>query len=94
MNACRGTKMVKGSRLADLRRMERQFGRELNAKRYSQKEFRDKMRADDHFLKSVMKGKLVTLAGPRMSWKKLDLHALSPAARRNWMRYVRSLSEI
>jgi hypothetical protein len=56
--------MVKGSRLADLRRMERQFGRELNAKRYSQKEFRDKMRADDHFLKSVMKGKLVTLAGP------------------------------
>lgn len=46
-----------------LRRMERQFGREVNAKRYSQKEFRDKMRAGDHFLKSVMKGKLVTLTG-------------------------------
>jgi predicted nucleotidyltransferase len=46
-----------------LRRMEKQFGREVNAKRYSQKEFRDKIRADDHFLKSVLKGKLVTLTG-------------------------------
>jgi predicted nucleotidyltransferase/AraC-like DNA-binding protein len=46
-----------------LRRIERQFGREVNVTRYSEREFRDKMRGGDHFLKSVTKGKLVTLAG-------------------------------
>ena len=46
-----------------LRRMEKQFRREVNIKRYSQKEFQDKMRAGDHFLKSVMKSNLLTLIG-------------------------------
>lgn len=49
--------------LPTLRRMERQFGREVNLTRYSEKEFRDKMRSGDHFLKSVTKGKVVTLMG-------------------------------
>jgi DNA-binding transcriptional ArsR family regulator len=46
-----------------LRRVERQFGREVNLKRYSEKEFRDKMRDGDHFLKSVVEGKLISLIG-------------------------------
>jgi predicted nucleotidyltransferase len=46
-----------------LRRLERQFGREVNIKRYSEKEFRDKMRSGDHFLKSVVAGKLISLMG-------------------------------
>ena len=46
-----------------LGRLEKQFGREVNAKHYSESEFREKMRAGDHFLRSVMKGKLVTLTG-------------------------------
>ena len=49
--------------LPALRRVERQFGREVNVKRYSEREFRDKMRGGDHFLKSVAKGKLVSLIG-------------------------------
>jgi predicted nucleotidyltransferase len=46
-----------------LRRIEKQFGREVNVKRYSEREFREKMRSGDHFLKSVVRGKLVTLTG-------------------------------
>lgn len=46
-----------------LRRLERRFGREVNVKRYSGKEFRDKMRAGDHFLKAVVKGKVESLVG-------------------------------
>ncbi len=46
-----------------LRRVERQFGREVNVTRYSKREFRDKMRRGDHFLKSMIKGKLITLTG-------------------------------
>jgi predicted nucleotidyltransferase len=46
-----------------LRRLERRFGREVNVKRYSEKEFRDKMRAGDHFVKSVLKGEVVSLIG-------------------------------
>lgn len=49
--------------VAVLRRVERQFGREVNIKRYSEKEFRDKMRDGDHFLKSVVEGKLISLIG-------------------------------
>lgn len=49
--------------LPALRRVERKFGREVNVKRYSESEFRDKMRDGDHFLKSVVKGKLVSLIG-------------------------------
>jgi predicted nucleotidyltransferase len=46
-----------------LRRVEEQFGREVNVTRYSKREFRDKMRRGDHFLKSMIKGKLITLTG-------------------------------
>ena len=49
--------------LPALRRVERQLGREVNVKRYSEREFRNKMRQGDHFLKSVVKGKLVSLVG-------------------------------
>ncbi len=49
--------------LPALRRAERQFGREVNVKLYSEREFRHKMRGDDHFVKSVVSGKLVPLIG-------------------------------
>jgi len=49
--------------LPALRRIERRFGREVNLTRYSEKEFRDKIRSGDHFLKSLTKGKVVTLTG-------------------------------
>jgi predicted nucleotidyltransferase/DNA-binding transcriptional regulator YhcF (GntR family) len=49
--------------LPALRRVERQFGREVNVKRYSEREFRDKMRDGDHFLKSVVSGKFESLVG-------------------------------
>jgi predicted nucleotidyltransferase len=49
--------------LPALRRAERQFGREVNVKLYSEREFRDKMRGDDHFVKSVLRGKVVSLIG-------------------------------
>jgi uncharacterized protein len=49
--------------LPTLRRIERQFGREVNLTRYSEKEFRDKMRRRDHFLSSVTKGTVITLLG-------------------------------
>jgi predicted nucleotidyltransferase len=52
-----------GDLLPVLRRIERRFGREVNVKRYSEKEFRDKMRERDHFVKSVLKGKVVSLIG-------------------------------
>jgi predicted nucleotidyltransferase len=60
--------------LPTLRRIERRFGREVNLTRYSEKEFRNKMRGSDHFLKSVTKGKVVTLTG--------SLDDLEKAARR------------
>ena len=49
--------------LPALRRVEQKFGREINVKRYSQKEFRDKIRDGNHFLRSVVQGKLITLIG-------------------------------
>jgi predicted nucleotidyltransferase len=52
-----------GDLLPLLRRVERRFGREVNVKRYSEKEFRDKMRGGDHLVKSVLKGKVVSLIG-------------------------------
>ena len=49
--------------LPALRRLERRFGREVNLTRYSEKEFRDKIRGGNHFLKSVTKDNFVTLIG-------------------------------
>jgi predicted nucleotidyltransferase len=49
--------------LPALRRIERRFGREVSLTRYSEKEFRDKIRRGDHFLKPLTKGKAVTVTG-------------------------------
>ncbi|MBV9889208.1 MAG: helix-turn-helix domain-containing protein [Acidobacteria bacterium] len=46
-----------------LRRIEQRFGREVNVTHYSADEFRAKRAAPDHFLNSVLKGKLITIAG-------------------------------
>ena len=49
--------------LPALRRIEQQFGREVNVTRYSQGEFRAKRDGRDHFLNSILKGNLITIAG-------------------------------
>lgn len=49
--------------LPALRRVEQQFGREVNVTRYSESEFFAKRRGRDHFLSSVLKGKLITIVG-------------------------------
>jgi predicted nucleotidyltransferase len=49
--------------LSVLRKVEQQFGREVNVTRYSEAEFLTKRRGRDHFLSSVLKGKLITIAG-------------------------------
>jgi predicted nucleotidyltransferase len=48
-----------------LRRVERQLDRELNVTVYSGPEFTEKLSAGNHFLKSVVKSKLITLMGSR-----------------------------
>lgn len=48
-----------------LRRLEQLFNREINVTRYSENEFCAKIRSGDHFLLSVLKGKLVMLKGSR-----------------------------
>lgn len=49
--------------LPALRKVEQQFGREVNVTRYSESEFVAKRRGRDHFLNSVLKGKLITIVG-------------------------------
>jgi predicted nucleotidyltransferase len=49
--------------LPALRRIEQQFGREVNVTRYSEAEFRAKRRGRDHFLSSILKGNLITMVG-------------------------------
>lgn len=49
--------------LPTLRRIEHRFGREINLVRYTEKEYRDKMRAQDHFLTSVTKSSVITVVG-------------------------------
>jgi len=46
-----------------LRRLEQRFGREVNVTLYSVREFLDKRHGRDRFLNSVLKGKLITVAG-------------------------------
>jgi uncharacterized protein len=46
-----------------LRRVERQFSREVHVTRFSENEFTEKLRRQDHFVKSLLKGKLITIAG-------------------------------
>jgi DNA-binding transcriptional ArsR family regulator len=49
--------------LPGLRRIEEQFGREVNVTRYSEAEFRSKRYSRDHFLSSVLKSSLITIVG-------------------------------
>jgi predicted nucleotidyltransferase len=73
--------------LPALRRVERKFGREVNVKRYSEREFRDKMRDGDHFLKSIVKGKLLSLIGSPDELEKTGQSigsTVTAPARRNW----------
>jgi predicted nucleotidyltransferase len=49
--------------LPALRRVEQQFGREVNVTRYSESEFLAKRHGRDHFLNSVLKGTLITITG-------------------------------
>jgi predicted nucleotidyltransferase len=46
-----------------LKRLEQSFQREINVTRYSEKEFKQKIRNKDHFLLSVLKGKVVMIKG-------------------------------
>jgi predicted nucleotidyltransferase len=49
--------------LPALRRVERQFGRDVNVTRYSEEEFRAKRRSGNHFLNSILKSNLITIVG-------------------------------
>ena len=49
--------------LPALRRVERQFGREVNVKRYSEEELRAKRHSGNHFLNSILKSNLITIVG-------------------------------
>jgi predicted nucleotidyltransferase len=46
-----------------LRKLEDRLGREVNATLYSPREFRSKVAAGDHFLRSVLKGQTILLRG-------------------------------
>jgi predicted nucleotidyltransferase/AraC-like DNA-binding protein len=49
--------------LPALRRVERQFGREVNVTRYSEDEFHAKRHSGNHFLNSILKSNLITIVG-------------------------------
>ena len=66
--------------LAVLGRLERRFGREVNVKRYSEKEFRDKMRAGDHFLKAVVESKVESLIASLDELEKTARRTSQPAS--------------
>jgi predicted nucleotidyltransferase/DNA-binding transcriptional regulator YhcF (GntR family) len=46
-----------------LKRLEESFQREINVTRYSEKEFRQKIRNKDHFILSVLKEKVLMIKG-------------------------------
>lgn len=49
--------------LPSLRRIEQQFGREVNVTRYSESEFLAKRRDRDRLISSILKTKLISIAG-------------------------------
>jgi len=63
-----------------LRRVEQQFGREVNVTRYSESEFLAKRHGRDHFLNSVLKGKLITIVGSSNELEKTASRRESPGA--------------
>jgi predicted nucleotidyltransferase len=48
-----------------LRMLEKKFGREINVKCYSPGEFREKVKAENHFVASVLKGEKTFLKGDK-----------------------------
>ena len=66
--------------LPALRRVEQQFGREVNVTRYSESEFLAKRHGRDHFLNSVLKGKLITIVGSSNELEKTASRRESPDA--------------
>lgn len=48
-----------------LQMLEKKFGREINVKCYSPKEFRNKVAAENHFVTSVLKGEKTFLKGDK-----------------------------
>ncbi len=66
--------------LPALRRVEQQFGREVNVTRYSESEFFSKRHGRDHFLNSILKGKLITIAGSLNELEKATGRKQSPRA--------------
>ena len=65
--------------LPALRRVEQRFGREVNVTRYSESEFLAKRRDRDHFLSSVLKGKLITIVGSANELEKTTGRRQSPS---------------
>jgi predicted nucleotidyltransferase len=57
-----------------LRQLEQKFGREINVTRYSDKEFKQKIRKNDHFLLTVLSQNVVMIKGTQ--------HELAAATRR------------
>ena len=66
--------------LPALRRIEQQFAREVNVTRYSESEFFAKQHGRDHFLNSILKGKLITIAGSLNELEKATGRNQSPRA--------------
>jgi predicted nucleotidyltransferase len=66
--------------LPALRRVEQQFGREVNVTRYSESEFLAKRHGRDHFLNSLLQGKLITIVGSSNELEKTASRRESPGA--------------
>ena len=69
--------------LPALRRVEQQLGREANVVRYSESEFVAKRNTRDHFLNSILKGKVTTIAGSPNELEKATGKKQGPRARDN-----------
>jgi predicted nucleotidyltransferase len=61
-----------------LRRLERRFRREVNVTRYSVRELLAKRQGQDRFLNSVLKGKLIPIAGSLDELEKTTSRGQSP----------------
>lgn len=76
--------LIGSTRLADLapdlRRAETRLGREINIKLYSVPEFRTKIKNGDHFVTSVVDGKLLFIKGGRRDLGRLIGKERSQAA--------------
>jgi len=64
-----------------LHKLENRFGRAGNAALYSPQEFRKRLAAGDHFLASVLKGKIILLKGSLDELDKTPTRRKGPSAR-------------